>query len=237
MPSSAPYLNFDLLITRAGDRYRALVVDAHGVVERAHPMHTKSLSHLSTLPSPCPDGIRRLWQMVLPFPYRTCLVLPVPFETAHRGLAAHINGDWSLDGGLRWTYGRPRIRYQDLHQYVGVVDGNFFHLAGPVGMETLPMVIEGELWPHGNYSVLTLVARASWSNMLRSLLGILVLGVVLYGVARRFFPTSEVNGIAQLVFWPATVFVLYFMSMMIWQIHRQMRLLLKQLVMYATPSR
>jgi WD40 repeat protein/CHAT domain-containing protein len=30
MPSSAPYLNFDLLITRAGDRYRALVVDAPG---------------------------------------------------------------------------------------------------------------------------------------------------------------------------------------------------------------
>jgi CHAT domain-containing protein/WD40 repeat protein len=30
MPSSAPYLNFDLLITRAGDRHRALVVDAPG---------------------------------------------------------------------------------------------------------------------------------------------------------------------------------------------------------------
>jgi WD40 repeat protein/CHAT domain-containing protein len=30
MPSPAPYLNFDLLITRAGDRYRALVVDAPG---------------------------------------------------------------------------------------------------------------------------------------------------------------------------------------------------------------
>jgi hypothetical protein len=30
MPSSAPYLNFDLLITRAGERYRALVVDAPG---------------------------------------------------------------------------------------------------------------------------------------------------------------------------------------------------------------
>jgi hypothetical protein len=30
MPSSTAYLNFDLLITRAGDRYRALVVDAPG---------------------------------------------------------------------------------------------------------------------------------------------------------------------------------------------------------------
>lgn len=30
MPPSAAYRNFDLLITRAGDRYRALVVDAPG---------------------------------------------------------------------------------------------------------------------------------------------------------------------------------------------------------------
>lgn len=199
-------------------------------------MHTKPSSPLSTIPGPCPGGIRKLWQTVVPLPYRTCVTLPVPFETAQRGLAAHIDGDWSLDGGLRWTYRRPRIRYQDLHQYVGIVDGNFFHLAGPVGMETLPMVIEGELWPHGNHSVLSLEAWVVWSNMLWSVLGILVFGVLLYGVARRFFPESEVNALAQLVFWPATAFVLSFVAMMLWQIHRQMRLLLKQLVIYATTS-
>lgn len=174
--------------------------------------------------------------MVLPFPYRKCVILPVPFETAQRGLAAHVDGDWFFDGGLRWTYRRPRIRYQDLHQYVGVVDGNFFHLAGPVGMETLPMVIEGELWPYGNHSVLTLVARASFSNMLRSLLGILVLGLVLVGMARRSFPASEVNAMAWLVFGLVVAFVLYFAVGLIWQIRRQMRLLLRQLVIYATTS-
>ncbi len=173
-------------------------------------------------------------RQLLPLPYRKRVVLPVSFETAQRGLAAHIDGDWSLDGGRRWTYRRPHVLYQDTQHYVGVVDGNFFHLAGPIGHETLPMVIEGELWPYGKQSVLTIVARTPLSNMARTVIGFVALAVITYMLLQRYALTAaadadELLGMVKLAIGLAGAYALAIAISMSLRIHGQMRLLVKRL--------
>ena len=175
-----------------------------------------------------------LWQ-IAPIYIKRQLILSVPPARADAWLVNHINGSWSLDGGIIYLGPtRPPQPYQDIHQYSGVVDHGAFNLSGPFSVgNPLPMIIEGEIAVQSGKSVLIFSIRTSLLialyKMLRSIIGLLLYGLFFalllwyWGIAIRELITMGV-----LVLLCLTLFCTVTYVTVVRQVHRQVNLLLNQ---------
>ena len=173
-------------------------------------------------------GERRRWPNITPIAYQQTVYLPVSIETARGQLIARLSGTFTVDGGTRYQRAWP---YRDLQQYTGIVHGDWFNLAGPFGLgtmptiigtpampnKTIPLIIEGELHPDGQTSLVHLSVRTALGPMWRSLL-ILVLVGAIYAALLRFW--MIVPGLL--------IIVLYYYVEAVLIVHRQVRLLIAQ---------
>jgi len=75
------------------------------------------------------DGLRR-WPRIAPLAHERTVYLPISIDVARDKLTARLSGIFTVDGGMRYL-GRTGVRYRDLQQYTGVVNGDSFNLAGP----------------------------------------------------------------------------------------------------------
>lgn len=110
--------------------------------------------------------LRYLWS-IIPLVKVQTLALPIATQKARERLLTAIDGNWSIDGGIRYT--AKMVAYRDIHQYSGVVIGHTFNVVGPMGFGLMPMLIQGELQEHGQTSTLRLIVRTSLFTSLRKM--------------------------------------------------------------------
>jgi len=172
------------------------------------------------------DG-RRRWPNITPFAYQQTVYLPISIEAARGQLIARLSGIFTVDGGTRYRRAWP---YRDLQQYTGLVHGDWFNLAGPFGLgtmptiigtpalpnKTIPMIIEGELHPDGQTSLVHLSVRTELGPIWRSLVGLFLVGAV--AALLRFW----------LILPGLLIIVLYYYVDAVLMVHRQVRLLIAQ---------
>jgi hypothetical protein len=169
------------------------------------------------------------WPRITPLAHDLTVHLPVSIDVARAKLTARLSGIFTVDGGMHYL-GRTGVRYRDLQQYTGVVDGDSFNLAGPffVGtiptsfatiptiIQTIPTIIEGELHSDGQASRVHLSVRTALGNMWRSLFGLFL--VLVFAVLVHFW-----------LIVPGLLFgALYFYLVAAFMVRRQLRLLIDQ---------
>lgn len=181
-----------------------------------------------------------LWQ-IAPIYIKRLLVLAVPPARADAWLFNHINGSWSLDGGIIYLGPtRPPQPYRDIQRYSGVVDRGAFNLSGPFSVgDPLPMIIEGEIAVQSGKSVLIFSIRTSLLialyKMWRSIIGLLLYGLFFalllwyWGVAVRGLIMMGVLALLCITLFCAVTYVT-----VVRQVHRQVSLLTNQLRTWAT---
>ncbi len=172
-----------------------------------------------------------LWQ-IAPLVRVQTLALPIAAQKASERLFTAIDGNWSIDSGIRYM-ARPMMAYREIHQYSGVVTGYTFNLAGPFGFGMIPMQIEGALQDHGQTSSLHLVVRTSLSTSLRKMGRTVVALLCLGGIGMMVL---WFGGVDQVQLKPLGLFALLAMGFylaviymtLVWALHRQTNLLLNR---------
>lgn len=173
---------------------------------------------------------QRLWG-IAPFHKIQTLDLPISAATVRERLLTALDGNWTIDGGMRYT---RMMSYRDIQHYSGVVMGNSFHLIGPMGFGKIPMQIDGELQAHGTKSRLQIIVHtslfASLRKMFRTIVVMLCLGLL--GASLLWFYGVDITSLKSMTL-VAFIVLAMFLSVgymtLIKELHSETRLFLNWL--------